>query len=311
MNYSHAIVLVAMIATACVLTIPQAAAQAVPAAPQNKMVMLHVRVTNSMGRVVAGVPQNGIVVTEDGVPQKITHFVNDETPLTYGLMIDSSGSVRSQYAGIIRAAEQIVESNRPADETFLVRFISSDKIETAQETTSDKARLRKVLSEYYVEGGSSAVIDAVYLSAQKLAEQKVDIGNLRRRVLVLITDGEDRVSFYKQEQLFNLLAATDVQIFTIGLTQELKPQSRDKAINLLNRLAAATGGRTFLASSAEQVEPIGQELMHEIRTQYVIGYVPSGIDASKGAHKIQIAFTDNANQDRNIVITRVGYSTQN
>lgn len=279
--------------------------------PQNKMVMLHVRVTNSMGRVIAGVPQDAIVVTEDGVPQKIALFVNDETPLSYGLMIDSSGSVRSQFDGIIRAAEQIVESNRPADETFLVRFIGSDKIETAQEPTSDKARLKKILSEYYIEGGPSAVIDAVYLGAQKLAEQKMDLANLRRRVLVLITDGEDRASYYTAEHLFNLLAGTDVQIFTIGLAQELKPQSRDKAVNLLNRLADATGGRAFFASSSSQIEPIGQELMHEIRTQYVIGYVPTGIDASKGAHKIQIAFADNANQDKRIVITRVGYGTQN
>jgi Ca-activated chloride channel family protein len=311
MNHSHAIVFVAMIATACVLTIPQAAAQEVPASPQNKMVLLHVRVTNSMGRVIAGVPQDGIVVTEDGVPQKIALFVNDETPLTYGLMIDSSGSVRSQYGDIIRAAQQIIESNRPADETFLVRFVSSDKIEAAQGPTSNKAFLRKVLDEYYIEGGSSAVIDAVYLSAQKLAEQKMDLANLRRRVLVLITDGEDRASYYKPEHLFNLLAATDVQIFTIGLNQELKPQSRDKAVNLLNRLAAATGGRAFFASSSSQIEPISQELMHEIRTECVIGYVPAGIDESKGAHKIQIAFADNANQDKSIVITRVGYSTQN
>lgn len=307
MKYPHAIVLVAMIAIACVLTIPQTAAQT----PQNKMVMLHVRVTDSMGRAVAGVPQNGIVVTEDGAPQKITLFVNDETPLSYGLMIDSSGSVRSQYANIIRAAQQIIESNIPADETFLIRFISSDKLETAQEPTSDKARLKKVLNEYYIEGGQSAVIDAVYLAAQKLAQQKMDLANLRRKVLVLISDGEDRASFYKSEELFNLLAATEVQIFTIGLMQELKPRIRDKAINFLNRLGVATGGRTFIASSAAQIEPIAQELMHEIRSQYVIGYVPSGSDESKGAHKILIAFTDNANQDKRIAIVRVGYSTQN
>lgn len=277
---------------------------------QSPMVMLHVRVTDSLGRAVVGVPESSFVVTEDGVPQKIAVFVKDDTPLSYGLMIDSSGSLRSQYPKIISAAQQIVESNGPADETFLIRFISSDKIEVAQEPTADKAQLLKILATFYVEGGSSAVIDAVYLSAEKLAQQKNDPGSQRRRVLVLITDGEDRASFHKQDMVFNFLAGMDAQIFTIGLTKEVKPESRNKAINLLTRLGAATGGQTFFPSSAEEIERISMQILHEIRTEYVIGYVPAGIDANKDFHKVIVAITDNPNQDKRASITRVGYSTQ-
>ena len=275
------------------------------------MVLLHVRVTDSTGKAIVDVPQSSILITEDGVPQKIELLVKEDSPLIYGLMIDSSGSVRGQYPHIMRAAEQIIGSNRSTDETFLVRFISSDKIYTAQEPTSDKALLKKVLDDFfYLEGGYSAVIDAVYLSAEKLAQQKMDPANFRRRVLVLITDGEDRESYYKPEHLFKLLAATDVQIFAIGLTSDLKPQSRDRAINLLNRLGAATGGQTFFAATAADIERISKEIMHEIRTQYVIGYVPSGIDTNKHFHKIHISLNDNPNQEKRANITRVGYSTQ-
>ena len=311
MNVSRAIVSVAILAIAGVLTVPQAFVAKVPQAPQietdGQMVILHVRVTDSMGKAVADVKRDSFVVTEDGVPQKIALFLNEEIPLSYGLVIDSSGSLRSQFPDVIRAAQRIVESNRPTDTTFLVRFISSDKIETAEEPTSDKAQLIKTLHEFYIEGGASAVVDAVYLSADKLAKQKDGPDTLRRRVLVLVTDGEDRASFYKAETLFKLLAATDVQIFTIGLTKEVKPESRDKAIKLLTRLGADTGGRTFFPSSSGEIEHISKEIINDIRTQYVVGYVPAGINAVKDFHKVQVSITDNPNQDKRIAITRVGY----
>lgn len=306
MNYPR-IILVAIIAVACIVTIPQAS---VAIKMDSRMVMLHVRVTDSTGKAVGNVPQTSVVVTEDGVPQKIEVFINDETPLSYGLVIDSSASVRPQYVHVMNSVEQIVESNRPTDDTFLIRFISSDKIEIAQEPTSDKAQLIKSLRDsFWLEGGQSAVIDAVYLSANKFAQLKTEVGRPRRRVLVLITDGEDRDSYYDTQALFKFLAATDVQIFTIGLTKDLKPASRNKAINLLTRLGDATGGQTFFVSSDAEIERIAKEILNEIRTQYVIGYVPSGIDAGRDFHKIQVSLNDNPHQDRRVAVTRLDYST--
>ena len=274
------------------------------------MVMLHVRVTDSMGKAVANVPQTRIVVTEDGVPQKIEVFINDETPISYGLVIDSSASIRPQFVQVMNSAEQIIQSNRPTDDTFLIRFISSDKIEIVQEPTSDKALLIKGLREsFYMEGGQSAVIDAVYLSAGKFAQLRTDVSRPRRRVLVVITDGEDRNSYYDKQALFTFLAATDVQVFTIGLTKELNPERRDKAISLLTQLGDATGGQTFFVSSNAEIERIANEILNEIRTQYVIGYVPTGIDAGKDFHKIQVSLNDNPNGDRRVAVTRVDYST--
>ena len=303
MRFFSLLILIA-IASSLVLT------QGSAAIPPSQMVMLHVRVTDSLGRAVVNVPQSSIVITEDGVPQKIALFINDETPLSYGLLIDNSASLGSQFEQLLRAAAQIVESNNPADQTFVIRFISSDKVEVAQEPTSDKALLLKTINDLYFEAGQSAVVDAIYLSAEKLAKQPADPGVQRRRVLVVLTDGEDRASYYKTDVLFNLLAATELQVFTIGLTKELKPESRMKAMNLLTRLGAATGGQTFLASSAEEIESISKQLMHEVRTQYVIGYVPAGIDANKGLHKVHVAITDNPNQDKRASIARIAYRTQ-
>src|SRR4029079_16239087 len=117
------------------------------------------------------------------------------------------------------------------DNAFLIRFISSDKIETVQDVTDDKQLLRDGLESLYVEQGQTAVIDAVYLSAEKLIAQKSD--TLHRRALIVITDGEDRNSFYKQEQLFTLLGKSDVQIYVVGLTEELKAKTKGRAKELL------------------------------------------------------------------------------
>lgn len=272
----------------------------------SQLMLLHVRVTNPSDKAVLDVPESSFQVTEDGIPQKISLFINSEVPLSYGLVIDSSGSLHSQFKEVMRAAEMIVESNKPKDETFLIRFISSDKVEVLQEPTSDKLQLRLALDGNYIEGGASAVVDAVYLSAQKAAEMKT-YGEVRRHILILVTDGEDRASYYDQKQLFQLLPAIDVQIFTIALTKELKSGVRDKAVKLLTRLSAETGGKTYFPASKADIERIANEIINDIRMQYVIGYESSGGDLKKDFHKVQVTIGDNANQEKRVAITRVGY----
>jgi len=279
--------------------------------PQGKvtpqMVLLHVRVVDAADNPVTDVPQTSFQVTEDGVPQKIELFMDQEVPLTYGVAIDASGSLRSQIRDVLRAAVNIINANKPDDETFLVRFISSDKIETLQTLTSDKNLLMDAIAGFYIEGGQTAVIDAIYLSADYLAKQMTEARRLRRRALILVSDGEDRLSYYKPEALLQLLASTDTQIFTIALTKELKGKSKEKAVKLLNQLARDTGGRTYYPSSPGDVQSISNQIIKDIRTQYVIGYVPAGADAAKAFHKVEVTIAEGPNQEKRAAITRVGY----
>lgn len=268
------------------------------------MVVLHVRVTDPSGRAVQNVPQSAFQVTEDGAPQKIELFVNEDVPLIYGLMIDSSGSLRSQFGDIVRAGKNIINTNQDSDQTFLVRFISSDKIENVQECTTDKKKLLDGLESIYIEGGQSAILDAVYLSADYLAKQK-PAGQVRRKVLILVTDGEDRVNYYNKETLFAFLAATDTQVFTIGFTKEVKPEKRQQAIYLLKQLAFETGGQTFFPDTGADLDRISRQIMNNIRTEYVIGYTPEG--DSKDVHKVMVSLTQGAEADQRAAITRVAY----
>lgn len=273
-----------------------------------EMVVLHVRVTDALSKAVVDVPENSFRITEDGVPQTIRMFSKEEVPLSYGLLIDNSGSFRTQLSAVVTAGILIVSSNKPNDKAFLIRFISSDKIQTVQEPTTQRQLLINGLQSLYVEGGQTAVIDAVYLGVDKLAKEVGSDSGVRRRALILVTDGEDRNSFYKLEQLLQLIASTDIQIYTIGITGQLKAPSIDRARDLLSRLALETGGRAFFPASGTELEQITDAIINDIRTQYVIGYLPSNTLVQKAFHKVEVSIADDPKREKRVAVTRVGYS---
>ena len=278
------------------------------------LVELHVRVIDRNNHPINNVPQNDFHIFEDGVPQPIDSFTREEVPISYGLAVDTSGSLRSQLQSVIDAGKTIINSNKQGDETFLVRFISSDKIETVQDFTSSKEMLLDGLDSFYVEGGQTAVIDAVYLSAEHVSEyKKGDEGDRRRRALIVITDGEDRNSFYKQEQLFARLREEDVQIFVIGFVNELDKEAgfirkspREKAVGLINKLASETGGRAFFPESVAELPQIANEIIRDLRTQYVITYNPTNKTPDGTYRAIKVAVDQPSNAEKRIALTRTG-----
>ena len=203
---------------------------------------------------------------------------------------------------------KIVQSNKAEDEGFLIRFVSSDKIETVQDITADKRRLLAGLEDLYVEGGQTAVIDAVYLAAERLVKRRVEDKSLRRYALVLVSDGEDRNSYYKKEQLLSLLGSADIQIYVVGFKGEMKEKAKQPAEELLKSLATNTGGRAFFPNSNDDLTGIADEIVNDLRIQYVIGYVPSDQKAAEGFHKLQVSIADDVNHEKRVAITRLGYS---
>jgi len=278
------------------------------------LVQLHVRVIDRNNHPINNVAQAEFHVFEDGVPQPIESFTREEVPISYGLAVDTSGSLRSQLQSVIDAGKTIINSNKQGDETFLVRFISSDKIETVQDFTANKDLLMDGLDSFYVEGGQTAIIDAVYLSAEHVSEyRKGDDTDRRRRALIVITDGEDRNSFYKQEQLFARLREEDVQIFVIGFVNELDKEQgfirkspREKAVALINKLASETGGRAFFPDSVAELPQIANEIIRDLRTQYVIAYNPTNKTQDGSYRAIKVAVDQPASGDKRIALTRTG-----
>lgn len=282
---------------------------------ETEEVGLNVRVVDRNNRPVNGLPQTAFKIYEDNVPQPVTGFTVAEVPTNYALVIDNSGSLRGQLDKVIEASKIIVATNRPDDDTSVIRFVSSDKIEVVQDFTSNKADINEALDNLFVEGGQTAIIDAVYLAAEKTDqyEKSRNPNDKKRRALILVSDGEDRDSFYKEAQLFQLLRESDVQIYTVGFVNELDKEGgfvtkspQAKAKSLLERLASETGGKSYFPNSIGELNDIARDIASELRTQYLISYSPTNNDRSGTFHNIKVTVDDGPNKQKRIAITRTG-----
>jgi Ca-activated chloride channel family protein len=272
-------------------------------------VRVSVLVTGEAGHPVAGLRGEDFQVSENGAPQTINYFSAEPLPVSYGLMVDNSGSLRSQINWLVATGKLIVSKSGPEDETLLVRFVGSDKIEKMTELTSNKAALEKALESMFVEGGQSAIVDAVYRTAKELTEGKRGADASRRRAIILLTDGDERNSYYKKEQLFNFLRTRDVQVFVIGFVKDVNPErDRLKSIEFLKRLAQETGGRAFFPDEPSELTGIADEVANDLRAQYVIGY-NSG-DATRGTYRtLRVTVRDASAGGKRTVYARSGYTS--
>ena len=278
------------------------------------LVTLNVRVIDRNNHPINNLSKEEFRVFESGVPQPIFSFTQEQVPVIYGLAVDTSGSLRPAFNQVIDAAKAIINSNKKGDESFLERFISSDKIETIQDFTPNKDLLMDGLDSLYIEGGQTAVIDGVYLAAEHVAEyKKGGDDDRRRRALIVVTDGEDRASYYDETKLFQRLREEDVQIYVIGFVNELdaergfiRKSPKDKAMNLLNRIATDTGGRVFYPQSISELPQIADEIVRALRTQYVISYDPTN-KAHDGSYRpIKVTVADSPSKEHRIALTRSG-----
>ena len=279
-----------------------------------ELVTLHVRVIDRNNHPINSLGKEEFKILENGEPQPIFSFTREEVPVIYGLAVDTSGSLRPAFEQVLNAAKAIINSNKRGDETFLERFISSDKIETVQDFTANKDALLDGLDSLYIEGGQTAVIDGVYLAAEHVAEyKKGGDDDRRRRALIVVTDGEDRASYYPETELFKRLREEDVQIYVIGFVNELDAEKgfirkspRDKAVNLINKLASDTGGRAFFPQAISELPQIANEIVRDLRTQYVISYDPTN-KAHDGTYRaIKVIVDQPTGSDKRIALTRPG-----
>lgn len=287
---------------------------------ETELVNLNVRVVDRNNRSIGTLRQEDFKIYEDNVLQPIEFFTKSEVPTNYSLVVDNSGSLRSQIEKVIEASKIIIATNRPDDETSVIRFVSGEKIEILQPFTSNKTELNEAVDDFFIEGGQTAVRDAVYLAAETVTEYEKtrDPNDRKRRALVLVTDGEDRDSYYSEKQLFDLLRETDVQIYVIGFINELdkeggfiskSPQGKAKAF--LERLATESGGKVYFPNDVGELNGIAANIASELRTQYSIGYAPTNEKKDGSFRNIRVAVADGPNKQKRIAVTRTGRTAVN
>ena len=284
-----------------------------------ELVNISVRVMDRNNRPINNLPQSEFKIFEDGIPQQIEFFSKSEVPTNYSLLIDNSGSLRQQIDQVIEAGKTLVGSNRPDDETAIIRFVSSDKIEVLQDFSKNKTDLNDALDNMYIEGGQTAITDAVYLAVERLNQTSSPQKDLdrTRRAIVLVTDGEDRSSYYSEAQLLELLKESDVQIFVVGFVKELSSDRgfiskspQGKAKSYLERLASSTGGKSYFPASASEMNTIAKDIASELRTQYSIGYIPSNDRRDGSFRNIKVSVNDGPGSQKRIAITRSGRTAE-
>lgn len=282
---------------------------------ETELVNLNVRVVDRFSRPISNLRASEFNIYEDNVLQKIEFFSQSEVPTNYSMVVDNSGSMRSQIEKVIEASKILINSNRPADETSVIRFVGRDKIEILQDFTSDKDDLEYALENLHIDGGQTALRDAVYLAVERVTEHESasDDQDGKRRALILITDGEDRASYYSEKQLFQLLGETNVQLYVVGFIKELddkgnfiQKSEQTKARTFLQRLATETGGRAYFPDSINELNGIAQEISSELRTQYSIGYLPTNERDDGTYRNIRVTVNDGPSREKRIAITRTG-----
>jgi Ca-activated chloride channel family protein len=230
-------------------------------------VVLHATVVDQKQRLVTGLRQGDFSVFEDGRPMPITSFRQEDIPVAIGIVIDNSGSMRDKRQKVNQAAINLVRASNPQDEVFVVNF--NDEYYLDQDFTSDLSRLREGLDHIESRGGT-ALYDAVVASADHLTRG----ARLEKKVLLVVTDGEDNASRESLEQcLRRLQDLNGPTVYSIGILGDDREAHRAK--RALNALAVQSGGVAFFPKDLNEVDNITRQVAHDIRNQYTIGYKPT------------------------------------
>lgn len=248
-------------------------------------VLLSCAVIDAKGRPVMGLNRSDFRVWENGIPQTINSVQNMDLPVSMGILIDDSGSMREKRAAVNAAAMHLLNASNPADEAFVVNF--SDRAYLDQRLTTDRVALDRGMSRFDTQG-TTALYDAVAASADELAKY----GKNRREVLLIITDGADNASRLNlQEAIRRVQNLGGPVVYTIGLLFDAGPGEAQKAKYALEQLSEETGGVAYFPSSLQDVYGIASQVATDIREQYVVDYHSSTPFSQGGYRSIRVEVT--------------------
>ncbi len=242
-------------------------------------VTLHATVVDDHNRLITNLAKSDFTVFEDGKPQRITSFRNEDIPVAMGIVIDNSGSMREKRPAVNAAAINLVQSSNPQDQVFVVNF--NEEYFLDQDYTAKVPKLKDALERIESRGGT-ALYDAVVASADHLKKS----GALEKKVLLVVTDGEDNASRESLEQAVRRLEEKNgPTIYTIGLLQD---EHSKRARRALREMAEDTGGVAFFPKDLSEVQAITSQIAHDIRNQYTIQYKPSTPQSAGGYRTVKV-----------------------
>jgi VWFA-related protein len=272
-------------------------------------VVLHATVLDKKGNVVNNLKQDDFHVYEDGASQTLIHFTHADVPVSMGIVIDDSGSMRDKREAVNAAALIFAKTSNPQDQVFVVNFNDVYYLDTPGDFASTIEDLKSALDKIDSRGGT-ALRDAVIASMDHLK-----LGNRDKKVLLVITDGEDNASRYTQEELMERAQKSAAVIYTIGLLGsdetsslfKIRGGEAHRAARVLKDLAEATGGEPYFPKSLDEVESTCRQIARDIRNQYTLVYRPSNLKKDGTFRNIRVDAYLPHSKTKLVVRTRPGY----
>jgi VWFA-related protein len=263
------------------------------------LVVLHATVRNRDGGFASDLQQRDFAVYEDGVRQSIRLFRHEDIPVTVGLVIDHSGSMRAKLPEVIAAARTFVQTSNQEDRLFVVNF--NEKVTLGLPDTigfADRAEgLENAISRTPAIG-----MTALYDAAAE-ALQRFQAGSKDKGALIIVSDGGDNASKHTLAELLKMAGQSSVVMYAIGIFDE---DEVDRNPDVLRRLARATGGEAFFPKELDKVVSICERIAHDIRNQYTIGYVSGNVEKPGAYRTIRVAASGTAG-GKLVVRARSGY----
>lgn len=272
-------------------------------------VVLHATVVDRRGRIINDLGQNDFKVYEDGAPQSIKSFSHADVPVTMGIVIDDSGSMRDKRQSVNAAALIFAKTSNPQDQVFVVNFNDVYYLDTPGDFASTIEDLKAALDKIDSRGGT-ALRDAVIASLDHLK-----LGNRDKKVLLVITDGDDNASRYSSAELMERAQKSSAVIYTIGLLGseedsnlfKIRGGEAHRAAKVLKELADATGGESYLPKSLDEVNTTCRQIARDIRNQYTLVYSPSNVKKDGSFRNVRVDAFQPHTKNKLTVRTRPGY----
>ena len=262
-----------------------------------RLVVLHATVVDKKGNLVTDLKKDDFKVYENGVVQPLKVFKREDVPVSMGLIVDNSGSMRNKRLKVESAALKLVKLSNKEDEVFIVNF--NDEAFLDQEFTHKIPEMEKALARIDSRGGT-AMRDSVRMSIDHLKEN----AKLDKKVLLVITDGDDNNSSGTLENLVNAAQRSEVLVYAIGLLSEEERRSAKRAKRALEALTEATGGQAYFPKELDDVDQVAQQVANDIRNQYVLEYTPTNQALDGSFRQIRVT-VDGPNRPQ--ARTRSGY----
>ncbi len=264
------------------------------------LVVLNATVRDRAGRLVPDLGAKDFSVVEDGVGQTLRLFRREDLPVTVGLVIDHSGSMKQKLDNVIAAALKFLEFSNPADQLFVVNFNEnvSFGLPLAMQFTALPTPLKAAILQAPTTG-KTALYDAVSMGLKRL-----NLGGRDRNVLLVVSDGADNASKLSLEVVLQMAGQSSAMIYAIGI---FAPDDPDRNPGVLKRLAHSTGGEAFFPKELEQLPAICERIAREIRSQYIMGYSSTNQGPPGNYRRIKVSAKSDA-YDKLSVRTRAGYT---